>query len=354
MKLISSLHFQNIMASANSKSNTGTKNNSFPCMLHRCLCEIDELADRGMDVMGLKDIFSWQEDGLSFKVHNRKRFQETIMPLFFPRIKHTSFVRQLSLYGFQKCGGSGARRGAMYHELFRRDSPDLAEQIAKVGKRKQADIGQSGVPSLHAASIGATKPASANMAMGSAASTSSLRTVNASLQTSHPLMGNVAALPGSSIATGYSETDVTSRFRGIPPAPAHLQRAASSSVTQDNPHIPYQRSLSRSASEPMGFFFPISEDGTAAQQHGRDNDDFWSRKMPAQRRQNEAMNAHGAPSRQVNALGSRGTSGNAAQPNPFVQNVHPSPAPGWQEEQKNAALDDFLTLFEQSEENDKS
>ena len=66
----------------------------------RCLTEIDDMANRGTDTMGLQDIFSWLGDGLSFKIHNRQKFIDVIMPLYFPRIKHASFSRQLSKLGW--------------------------------------------------------------------------------------------------------------------------------------------------------------------------------------------------------------------------------------------------------------
>ena len=97
-----------------SKTSFDPRASSFPCSLHMCLSEIDAMASNGEDSKGFKKIFRWQTDGLSFKVFNREKFQELIMPIYFPKIKYNSFVRQLTMYGFKKCENSGERRGGKH------------------------------------------------------------------------------------------------------------------------------------------------------------------------------------------------------------------------------------------------
>jgi len=45
-------------------------------------------------------IISWDKEGRSFTVHNRKRFELEVMPEVFRTAKFASFQRQLCLYGF--------------------------------------------------------------------------------------------------------------------------------------------------------------------------------------------------------------------------------------------------------------
>ena len=80
---------------------------SFPSLLHRCLSDIDELAKRDTDMNRLKTVIGWNSNGESFKIYDRKKFEQLIMPVWFPRIKYSSFYRQLRMYGFAKISVDG-------------------------------------------------------------------------------------------------------------------------------------------------------------------------------------------------------------------------------------------------------
>jgi hypothetical protein len=80
---------------------------TFPCLLHRCLSDIEELAKRDTDMLRLKSVIGWQQNGESFKVFDKKKFEQMIMPVWFPRIKYSSFQRQLRMYGFAKVSVDG-------------------------------------------------------------------------------------------------------------------------------------------------------------------------------------------------------------------------------------------------------
>jgi HSF-type DNA-binding len=91
---------------------------TFPCLIHRCLSDIEELAKRDTDMLRLKSIIGWQQNGDSFKVFDNKKFEQMIMPVWFPRIKYSSFQRQLRMYGFVKVdGGESVSAYATYHML---------------------------------------------------------------------------------------------------------------------------------------------------------------------------------------------------------------------------------------------
>jgi hypothetical protein len=64
----------------------------FPWTLHSLL----EDAEKG----GFESIISWRPSGMAFKVHNREKFMNEVLPRYFKQTKFKSFVRQLNLWGF--------------------------------------------------------------------------------------------------------------------------------------------------------------------------------------------------------------------------------------------------------------
>ena len=110
---------------------------SFPSTLHRMLTEIEELATREASMAHLKDIISWQEHGMAFKVHDRQKFVNIVMPIWFCRLKYSSFVRQMNLFGFKRIQQEGSDKGAMFHENFMRGEPEMAAGIDKLKKNKK-------------------------------------------------------------------------------------------------------------------------------------------------------------------------------------------------------------------------
>lgn len=112
-------------------------NACFPVMLHRMLADIEELGRKDPDMQSLQKIVSWDSEGTAFKIHDKKKFASLLMPIWFMRIKYTSWIRQLNTYGFKKVHDDGPKKGALYHESFVRDMPELARQILKVPKKKQ-------------------------------------------------------------------------------------------------------------------------------------------------------------------------------------------------------------------------
>ena len=84
---------------------------SFPTMLHRMLADIEELGRKDPEMGSLKKIVSWQPHGKAFKIHDRKKFVSVVMPVWFMRIKYTSWIRQLNTYGFKKVHEDGPDKG---------------------------------------------------------------------------------------------------------------------------------------------------------------------------------------------------------------------------------------------------
>jgi hypothetical protein len=71
----------------------------------------------------------WQDHGMAFMIHDKKKFIDTIMPMWFPGLKHASWVRQLSMFGFKRILRDGKDK---YHESCIRDIPELATTMQKV------------------------------------------------------------------------------------------------------------------------------------------------------------------------------------------------------------------------------
>lgn len=98
---------------------------TFPVKLFRILQNAEE--------EGYDDVISFSSDGLSFRIHDRKRFAAEVVPKFSNHNSMASFRRQLSLYGFQK----DQPRGPYQHRLFRRDRPDVLQFLRRVDYFKQ-------------------------------------------------------------------------------------------------------------------------------------------------------------------------------------------------------------------------
>ena len=51
---------------------------------------------------GHDDVISWLEDGKSWRVHNKERFIDEVMPKYFKSTKWKSFLRQVTGWGFKR------------------------------------------------------------------------------------------------------------------------------------------------------------------------------------------------------------------------------------------------------------
>jgi HSF-type DNA-binding len=75
---------------------------------------------------------SWMPHGRSFKVFDRKRFEEEILPKFFRyQSEYLSFQRQLNVYGFLRTVSQGPDHNSYYHAMLLRGKPELATLIQR-------------------------------------------------------------------------------------------------------------------------------------------------------------------------------------------------------------------------------
>ena len=99
----------------------------FPEKLHRMLLEVE--------AAGRSDVISFVAGGRAFAIHEPTAFFNEIVPYYFRQSRLSSFKRQLNLYGFELIN-SGPSRGGYYHEMFRRDRPELCLQMRRTVNQK--------------------------------------------------------------------------------------------------------------------------------------------------------------------------------------------------------------------------
>ena len=78
----------------------------FPNVLHRMLSEEEDLSE----------IITWLPHGCSWKIVNKSRFVEEVIPKFFNHNKFKSFLRQVNGWGFVRIN-KGLDDGSYYHKV---------------------------------------------------------------------------------------------------------------------------------------------------------------------------------------------------------------------------------------------
>jgi hypothetical protein len=111
----------------NKTVNDWMNNEKFPYKLYRLMTDA---ATKGFD-----HIISFLPDGHSFCIHQPQQFTNEILPQYFITHRLTSFQRQLNLHGFERMA-SPSGKNAYHHPNFRRDCPELCDQI----KRKKTGL----------------------------------------------------------------------------------------------------------------------------------------------------------------------------------------------------------------------
>jgi hypothetical protein len=109
---------------------SAVENESFPIRLHRLLVDLETHED-------YYKIAEFLPDGQSFVIKDPKLFEQTIIPLYFPRIKSfATFQKQLTLYGFQLLANNGLMNGIYCHPHFQRHQLNMVCKIRKFKKEK--------------------------------------------------------------------------------------------------------------------------------------------------------------------------------------------------------------------------
>jgi hypothetical protein len=72
-----------------------------------------------------KGSIEWLAEGNGFRILSVKKFSTVTLPLFFGTLKYKSFIRQLNIYGFERC------HGAYMHPFFIRGEPNLCWKMRR-------------------------------------------------------------------------------------------------------------------------------------------------------------------------------------------------------------------------------
>lgn len=95
-----------------------------------------ELLDDGK----FNDIISWLPTGDGFIIHDKKRFSEEVMPIYFKQSQYSSFVRRMSRWKFALVR-EGHKKAKFFHPLFVRGSKHNASCIRPV-RQKRHGVGE--------------------------------------------------------------------------------------------------------------------------------------------------------------------------------------------------------------------
>jgi len=72
------------------------------------------------------DVIQFEADGRKWKVLDKKRMEEEVLPVNFRHNKYLSFTRSVVGWGFKRAG-----KATYYHELFIRDAPQLCLEMSR-------------------------------------------------------------------------------------------------------------------------------------------------------------------------------------------------------------------------------
>lgn len=111
---------------------------------------VQKLTDMLKDTKTYGTIVAWNQEGTSFKILDKARFNREVLPQYYKHSKYESFLRQMNLYGFKTVKrDSKMCTHEFIHPLFQRDKP---EQIWKI-RRTYPSCGEEFSPLFPAVSV---------------------------------------------------------------------------------------------------------------------------------------------------------------------------------------------------------
>lgn len=97
-----------------------SKDITFALRLHHILSNPD-----------LEHIISWLPHGRAWRIHQKQIFEREVIPTYFHHCRFTSFMRQVSGWGFRRVT-SGNDSNAYFHEKFLRGMPHLCSLMRRL------------------------------------------------------------------------------------------------------------------------------------------------------------------------------------------------------------------------------
>eukprot|EP00985_Skeletonema_marinoi_P013525 scaffold6728_cov68-Skeletonema_marinoi.AAC.2 len=111
----------NNMTASSSSTPRRTKA-EFPIKVYAML----ELAD---NIFEFAQAVTWLPHGRAFRIHNKVKFMEEVVPVFFNQTKIRSFNRQLHLWGFRRIGRGDEQ--VWHHDNFLRGKPEDMKHMVR-------------------------------------------------------------------------------------------------------------------------------------------------------------------------------------------------------------------------------
>jgi len=92
------------------------------------------------------NLVCWSEYGDSFKIVDRSKFAQDVLPLYFKHDNLRSFIRQLNIYGFQRVPNASGRDRTMefQHAMFTRNGIRNLKEIKRGTQSKKHENDDEG------------------------------------------------------------------------------------------------------------------------------------------------------------------------------------------------------------------
>jgi len=87
------------------------------------------------------DLVCWSEHGETFRIVDRTKFAQDVLPLYFKHDNLRSFIRQLNIYGFQRVPNASGRDRTMefFHPMFTRNGVRNLKDIKRGNQMKKQE-----------------------------------------------------------------------------------------------------------------------------------------------------------------------------------------------------------------------
>jgi len=92
-------------------------------------------------------LIGWSDMGDSFRIIDRTKFAQDVLPLYFKHDNLRSFIRQLNIYGFQRVPNASGRDRTMefQHPMFTRNGVRNLKEIKRGNQPKKHDADEAGL-----------------------------------------------------------------------------------------------------------------------------------------------------------------------------------------------------------------
>jgi len=112
----------NMTMTASSSSTPRRTKSEFPIKVYAML----ELAD---NIFEFAQAVTWLPHGRAFRIHNKVKFMNKVVPVFFNQTKIRSFNRQLYMWGFRRIGRGDDQ--VWFHDNFLRGKPEDMKHMVR-------------------------------------------------------------------------------------------------------------------------------------------------------------------------------------------------------------------------------